>query len=314
MGRMSKKSVLKVCFGGILSLGSLLNMAFGWFRSLHWLQQNAPAFWSVLVNPAFEYLLIVMGVAFSVTGFWDMLQLKDAPTSDVLSQPTINTQAKGGGNQALSAGRDIVINQSLGEASKAPLPPPALRRSVPNLTYCGFRNTDLYLSQWDRDGAREPNNSEQRKRAIPAVVLKFENEPWYGGTGADTSDLIARIVYRLGPDTRRVDFAVWLDSSLRSHYIRVGETHEVLLLLRMSAEDESTYYMALEDKRRLNEHFSDPWSWFRQESFSTIQSAEVTLTDQRSQSRYVFDFGVADEAGNFTVLLTSSTSNTAATR
>src|SRR5260370_2167197 len=117
---------------------------------------------------------------------------------------------------------------------------------------------------------------EQEKHAMPAIVLKFENEPWEDGTGINTSDLIARIIYRVKPgEERRIDYAVWLNGVLRSHYIEVGETHELLLLLRLKNTDNSAVYTVLEDKRILNHQFSDEWAWFRPEDLPTISSAEI---------------------------------------
>ena len=72
MSRMPKQSVLKACFGGILSFASLLNKIFGWLRSFDWLQQNAPSLWNGLVSPIVEYLPIIVGVALSARGLWEI--------------------------------------------------------------------------------------------------------------------------------------------------------------------------------------------------------------------------------------------------
>jgi hypothetical protein len=201
----------------------------------------------------------------------------------------------------LHEGKSLVIRpgERLLGASKGSLPALVAKRG-PNLIYQGSRVSRLHLSQWDREGLREPNNAEEDKHAFEAIVLKFENEPRSDGTTTDSSDLIARIVYRLtGGEVKRIDFAVWLNSSLRSHYIEIGETHELLLLFRKEPQE----FLALEDKRVMNQHFSDPWSWFRPEDFLNVESAEVTITDQESQLRFVFDFVITSENGKLRVSL-----------
>ncbi len=218
----------------------------------------------------------------------------------------VSAHASGDQNQTLAAGRDIIITSPVPLSSPPKRAIPQVTR--PNLQYCGFRDALMYISPWEHGGVREPTNDEQDKEALRAVVLKFENEPLSGGIVADTSDLIARVVYRIRSGaTTRIDYAVWINGGLRTHYIEVGETHELLLFLQVKEEGGESRLVVLEDRRVNNHHFSDKFAWFRLETLEAIESAEITLTDQRSQARYIFDLGITERDGAFEVKLLTVT-------
>src|SRR5579871_612482 len=76
---MPKQSVAKVLFGTILAVLSLLNQAFGWFRAFHWLQNNAPLVWQLLVDPITAWVVIIISLGLSAWGVWEVLQFKSKP-------------------------------------------------------------------------------------------------------------------------------------------------------------------------------------------------------------------------------------------
>ncbi len=255
--------------------------------------------------------MIAAGVIIGATGLWELWKFKHDPNTSGSNAPQSSRQDVSGSNTlatAVGSIRDIGAGATVmigGEIQKPSSPPVRPKVSVrPNIKYSGPRNTVLFLGQSDHAGLKEPTNSEQREAALSAVVLKFENEPWEDGSGADASGLIARVIYRLSStETRRVDFGVWIEGWIRTHYIKFEETQELFLLSRSAEKDKSIVYWAFEDKRTRSTSFHDPWSWFRLEEFPGVISAEVTITDQKSQARYVFDFTVEDNDGTFLVSL-----------
>ena len=165
------------------------------------------------------------------------------------------------------------------------------------------RNTAVYISKWKTSGAKEPDSQEEFNQAFRGLVIKFENDLWNDGVGAPASDLIARLVYRLENKTVRIDYGVWLNAGLRSHDIRLGETSELLIVVRCEPENEIHTLNTFEDRRAPNQYFGEAYAWFRPEVVDALQSVEITLTERLSQGRYVFDFAIRDRDGNFDVLL-----------
>lgn len=218
--------------------------------------------------------------------------------------PRQQATAAGTRNQALSAGRDIIFNHPPTETIRKPAA--ARDRVSPNIRYAGYRDTDVYIDRRSNGGIKEPRNAQEHQNAQRAVVLRFENEPWSDGIGANTG-VIAKAEYDSLPQNARISYAVWMDASIRSHYIEVGETHELILFIKSTAKDDTAKpLMILDDRRELNSYFSDPWSWFRMEELDAVRAVRVTLTDQRSMTQYIFYFDVAQSEDNFTINLRES--------
>jgi hypothetical protein len=216
---------------------------------------------------------------------------------------TQRTTATGKSNQAFSAGRDIYVGNQPPTETIQKQKPGANNHVKPNLRYAGYRNLGVYIDSYSRGGVKEPTNAEENQNSYQAVVLRFENEPWSDGVGANTGDLIAKAEYDSTPQPSRISYGVWIDASIRSHYIDVGETHELLLFIKNASKNELS---VLDDKRELNSHFADPWSWFRIEDADKIRSVRITLTDQRSLTQYIFDFDVTESSDGFVVHLKGS--------
>ena len=172
--------------------------------------------------------------------------------------------------------------------------------SYAKLTYCGYRNTDLHVGKWDFEGVIEPTNEKHLDNLFKGLVLKFENEPWTNGI--DTSSLIARVIYTTKSETERIDHAAWIGAKPNYGYIEIGETHELLILLGTDGQE----VLVLEDKRAPHVNFPDGYSWARLQRLTDVMSIEVTLTDQGSKRRYVFDFDVEHINGKFKPTLTGS--------
>jgi len=101
-------------------------------------------------------------------------------------------------------------------------------------------------------------------------------------------------VFRL-PDgsESRIDYAVWLDATIRYESLEVGDTRELLLLLQIeNKKTGETHLTALHDRRDMNDNFPNPFSWFRSEDFPLPKSVQVTIIEQRTRSKYVFDLDV----------------------
>lgn len=245
---MPRQPVVNTILGAVITLASLGNKVFGWFRGIEYLRTTYPALYGFLTSPAFEYTLMLLGLALAATGVYGVFKARDESARSVVPVAALPVAAKSTGNtasvsRAIAAGGDVHYHEAAMEpAPKIGHPTPVLttkQKDRPNLTYCGFRYADVFVSKWEHGGIAEPTNGQEHAAANHALVLKFENEPWSDGLGARSSDLIARIVYGLGHGSPvRIDFAVWLNARSRYYGIGLGETHELLIALRRSDKEE----------------------------------------------------------------------------
>jgi len=114
-------------------------------------------------------------------------------------------------------------------------------------------------------------------------------------------NVLARIVYHLADNNSvRIDYGVWLDARIRFETLDVGDTRELVLFLQLDSDKPELD--VLEDRRDLNSHFSEPWSWFRTEEIANLASVEVTLIETESQTKHVFPLEIRREGPIFRVV------------
>jgi hypothetical protein len=306
---------LKLLLATAILLLSFLNKAFGWFRSFEYLQHNAPSLFAVINSAAFQLTMVAVGLSCAAVGLYEIWKRRGSASVEPGMPPQQQTQLRAQGNDSVAAtvgsigkiGRGATVIVSSGSHGKegikpAPIQPP---RARPNLNYCGFRRTDVFISPWAFIGVREPTNDEESRVSICAVILKFENDLWPDGGGRRAMDVLAQVVYRCADGSSlRIDYGVWLGSSIRFETIDIGDTRELLLVLRMKKDDNrDSEYAVFNDKRDLNDHFPDGFSWFRNETIREPHLAEVTIVEVQSRSKYVFDFEISVAAAGLEIAL-----------
>ena len=168
----------------------------------------------------------------------------------------------------------------------------------------------MFVSPWACIGVREPAGQEEFQNAIPGIALKFENDIWPDGSGGRAMNVLAQIVYHfVEKPNLRIDYGVWLGARIRYETLNIGDTRELLLVLQPKSRenDDDVGLTALNDNRDLNDHFDAGFTWFRFEDISLPQSVQVTVIEQHSKSKYVFEFDVTKSDGDLGLVLRTET-------
>jgi len=80
----------------------------------------------------------------------------------------------------------------------------------------------------------------------------------------------------------------------------------LLLIIHTKTDDDLPEFNALNDNRDVNDHFSNPFTWFRFESLQQPTSIHVTVIEQQSRAKCVFDFEVDGSGADIGVTLKNS--------
>jgi hypothetical protein len=214
---MPKRSVAAVIFGGLLSLTDVLNWAFGWIRSLDWLQTNTPRLWGVLVSQSTFVLLGLAGLSCSVYGLREIWKFKHGAKGEPGLEPPISSQSISG-DRNQQAGRDIVNNYVPVLIAKN-LPTPELVMT----SYGAWRNEDgaPIVNSCPVEGLYLHNNGETAydiridKVIVGNWIAEFKRVEMLkkGDRGFSALESINRIVYQRG--TRCNESLQSLDSAWR---------------------------------------------------------------------------------------------------
>ena len=310
------KSKVTLALGIVMLVVSAVNKAFGWFRSLDYLQRNAPSVFAFINTPAFQITVMVAGLVCAVGALYEIRHGK-AATAPARGDPPNGPRSTAKGRESVAAtvgsigvvesGATVIVGP--GAQQKVPPKPEAPKPTGtrPNLNYCGFRTADVFISPWAFAGIREPMGRDEVKNAIPALLLKFENDLWPDHAGKKAANVLAQVVYRsANRSTLRIDYAPWLGAGIRFETIDIGDTRElVLLVVSGTAGEDNPECDVFNDRRDLNEHFQEEFSWFRNEAVKDLSSTQVTIVEVNSKSKYVFDFDIAKVGDGFNVSLKS---------
>jgi hypothetical protein len=308
------KSKTTLALGIVMLVVSATNKAFGWFRSIDYLQRNAPSVFAFINTAAFQITLMVIGLVCAAAALYEIRRGKAAMSSGVANPPKDPTSTATGRESVAAAvgsigviegGATVIVGT--GTHPKEPPKPVATKPNGtrPNLNYCGFRKTDVFISPWAFAGIQEPTSTDEMKNAIPALLLKFENDLWPDNSGKKALNVLAQAVYRSASGSLlRIDYAPWLSAGIRFETIDIGDTRELVLLVMNEARGEGNLEcLVFNDRRDLNEHFPEPFSWFRNETIIDLLSAQVTIVEVNTKSKYVFDFDITVWGDGFNVSL-----------
>ena len=299
--------------GAVIAALSFANKSFGLFRSFEYLQKNAPPVYSVVSSSTFEITLIFIGLSLSALGLYEILKTNEsgspekpfrAGSKSIASAREQSLVTSVGSIGNIGHGATVIVgNDSPGRAVARPRPTPARA----NIKYVGFRRINAFVSPWHVIGVREPTDDDEFGVAIRAVVIKFENDIWADGNGSRAMNVLARAVYRFAnaPDLR-IDYAVWIGSRIRFETLDIGDTRELLLILHSKSEDGSPDLSVLNDNRDINDNFPNRFTWFRFENVERPESVQVTIIEQQSRAKYVFEFDIDDAGEDLGVTLKSS--------
>jgi hypothetical protein len=236
-------------------------------------------------NHPYESVALLVAILSLIVG-WIQYRKKEPGVTHIEDRSRTNsTVASGSGNMpiAIHSQGDVVFNHP---PSNIP-PLPGLvqpERPVPNLVYAGSEQRRVYLGRWDFQGIADPDTEEERKDAVPALLLRFENRVLSDRKIARASSVIAKMRF-LRPhgnsmSERAVDYGVWLNASFNSTGMDAGDTCELVLMCFM--EDK---LFSFRDKRNGNRKFgSEDFSYLTEVDVSNFDRVEVTIIDQNSQS------------------------------
>jgi len=169
-------------------------------------------------------------------------------------------------------------------ASQARLAHVKNERPEPNLVYVGSEQRRVFLGRWDSEGVADPHTEDQRKNAIPALLLRFENRVLSDRKIGRADSVIAKMHF-LHPhgdsmSERAVDYGIWLNATFNSTGMDAGDTAELVLMCLL--EDK---LFSFRDKRSGNRNFgSEDFSYLTEVDVSKFDRVEVTIIDQKSQS------------------------------
>jgi hypothetical protein len=168
--------------------------------------------------------------------------------------------------------------------SQTQLAPVKNERPEPNLVYVGSEQRSVYLGRWDFEGIADPHTEDQRKNAIPALLMRFENRVLSGRKIGRATSVIAKMRF-LHPhgdsmSERAVDYGIWLNATLNSRSMDAGDTAELVLMCLL----EDKLY-SFRDKRTGSRNFgSEDFSYLTEVDASKFDRVEVTIIDQNSQT------------------------------
>ena len=167
--------------------------------------------------------------------------------------------------------------------------PPVIRamkskQERPNLEYAGSRRKDVFVSPWPANGICDPITEEQRKTAVHALVVKFENRVSVGGERiTDALNVIAKLKFRHknGATERDIDYGVWLNSPVNCTDVGIGDTRELVLLCDLDGE-----FMTFEDRRTDNrdKFYAEGFSYIEHFELTGYDRVDITLIDQSTQA------------------------------
>ncbi len=293
------KSAAKLILGAAIAVLSFANKSFGLFRSLEYLQKNAPPVFAGLSSSTFEITLIFIGLTLSAIGLYEIWTGKKSGSSERLVRAGSNSMASAreqsfvtsvGSIGNIGHGATVIVgNESQNRMVAKPRPIP----SRPNIKYVGFRRINAFVSPWSVIGIREPTDDDEFNQAIRGLIIKFENDLWTDGNGSRAMNVLAKAVYRFSNTPElRIDYAVWLGAQIRFETLNIGDTRELLLILHSKNEGGIPDMSALNDNRDLNDHFPNRFTWFRFENIEQPKSIQITIIEQQSRAKYIFEFEV----------------------
>lgn len=220
-------------------------------------------------------------------------------------QTVIHPETSGTGSSSLAAGRDIHINYGA-PASVAPVPSkavqttrPVVEAAGPNLQYVTSKEKPVFVSPLSRDGVCDPRNQEEHKKALQALILKFENRVLTGRKITSAMNVIAKVRFRSkdGVTERVIDYGVWLNSPCNSTGMDAGDTRELVLMCTMDDGSLITF----EDRREGNHQFYDQWSYIEESVVDDLETVEVTLVDKNTQATLVRRLRIWRDGARFCV-------------
>jgi hypothetical protein len=309
---MSKTA--KIVLGASITVFSIANNFFGLFRSFEYIEKNAPTVFAAVTNPIFQIALYGLGISLSAIGLHEIWRKKtgDPERSETGSATQAHAQSQSvaasiGSIGPIGSGATVIVGGEVTSkrATEAKLP------TRPNIKYCGFRLTDVFVGPWRSTGIREPKERQEFNLAITAIVVKFENDVWPNGSGQRAINVLAQIVYRFTTKPAlRIDYGIWLGATIRYETMDIGDTRELLLMLQSKKGtpglgDDDTGLIVFNDNRDLNDHFPTGFSWFRSEHITQPTSVLVTVIEQRTRSKYRFEFEITGSGDEIGVALTS---------
>jgi hypothetical protein len=179
-----------------------------------------------------------------------------------------------------------IARRDIGQPSSKPAPadPQKAERPVPNLVRAGSEQRYVYLGRWDFQGIADPATEGERKVAIPALLLRFENKVLSDRKIGRANSVIAkmRFLRPVGNSTseRAVDYGIWLNAKSNSTGMDAGDTSELVLMCFVNDK-----LLSFRDKRNGNRNFgAESFSYFTRVDVSNFDRVEVTIIDQNSQS------------------------------
>jgi hypothetical protein len=243
------------------------------------------------IQQHYEIVTIAIAAAGLVLGWFQLRKKESSGTTSSVNHSAVN-------HSPIISGSHNQINIAPGSSTPKQAELPQAQRVVPNFVYAGARQKDVFVSPWPRDGICDPCTEDQRKKAINALVLKFENRI------ATTDRKIARALnviakmrfhHKNGVRQRDVDYGVWLNSPCNSTDIGIGDTRELVLMCVLE-KGLGTF----EDKRTDNRDFySEAFSYIEFTDIEGYDRVDIVLIDQNTQASISQKLRFWREGGDF---------------
>jgi hypothetical protein len=192
-------------------------------------------------------------------------------------------------------------NVHIGSATQAPnkeAPATAKVAPRPNIEFVGSQGKTVFVSPLAVDGIYDPKNEDERKKAVQALILKFENKVASDRTILAARNVIAKITFHSQDGTRHqsINYGVWLNSPCNSTTLGIGDTQELVLICAIEG-----LLVTFEDRRSDGHNFYDGFSYVRDAILDGLEIVEITVIDKGTQSFLHCKFKVWRDGLNFCV-------------
>jgi hypothetical protein len=166
----------------------------------------------------------------------------------------------------------------------------------PNVVYDGSEQRQVFIGPWEFQGIADPKSEDEREKAVPALLMRFENCVLRDRKIARARSVIAKLKF-LSPNgasvsERSVDYGVWLNARSNGTSMEPGDTQSLVLMCFVNDQ-----LLSFRDLRVENSHFSEGFGYLADLDVSKFDRVEITIIDQASQTHMIglFKYSYKDE-------------------
>jgi hypothetical protein len=250
---------------------------------------------------------VAAAMAVAIAGFflrrWGKSSPKPVVTLDNAKESSVSNSPVSGGTGNSQNVNAPVFNFNVAPSSNStiePIAPPARGSSapfLPNIQYVGCRQKTVFINPGPIQGICDPRNAKEGDRAVPSLVLLFENKLAPDRKVAYASNVICKLRFTAenGVTEQHLNYGVWLNSSLHHIDIGIGDTCELVLICIVDGK-----LMAFGDLRSANHNF-DEFAYLDSRYVDGFPHIEVTVIERGTQTEFRRVFNVQRNGLGFKV-------------